>query len=93
MIFLTPRERAIAAFNLREPDDIVPTFELQFQLAEWLLGKRHITREELENASGAEYDRLLHKNAELYLEEAERLDYSLINLSMGRGSQMIWSKQ
>ncbi|MDI6829474.1 MAG: uroporphyrinogen decarboxylase family protein [Armatimonadota bacterium] len=80
---MTPRERAIAAFNLREPDDIVPTFELQFQLAEWLLGKRHITREELENASSAEYDRLLHKNAELYLEEAERLDYSLINLSMG----------
>ncbi|MDH7480732.1 MAG: uroporphyrinogen decarboxylase family protein [Armatimonadota bacterium] len=80
---MTPRERAVAAFELREPDDIVPTFELQFQLAEWLLGKKHVTQEELDMASGAERDRLLHENAELYLEEAERLDYSLINVSMG----------
>ncbi len=80
---MTPRERAIAAFNLREPDDVVPTFELQFQLAGELLGKRHVTREELENASGAERDRLIRANAELYVEEAERLDYSIIALSLG----------
>ena len=80
---MTPRERLIAAFNLKEPDDIVPTFELQFQLAEELLGKRHVSQEELDKASGDEKDRLLRQNAELYIEEAETLDYSQINLSMG----------
>lgn len=80
---MTPRERAAAAFNLQEPDDIVPTFELQFQLAGELLGKRHITQEELQNASGAERQVLIHANAELYVAEAERLDYSIIALSLG----------
>jgi len=79
---LTPRERAIAALNLREPDDIVPTFELQFQLSEALLGKKHVSDEQIDQASPTERDRLLHENAELYIEEAETLDYSLINLSM-----------
>jgi len=49
---LTPRERLIAAFDLKQPDDIVPTFELQFQLAGELLGRTHVTREQLENAAG-----------------------------------------
>ena len=80
---MTPRERLIAAFNLKEPDDIVPTFELQFQLAEELLGKKHVTQEQLDAAEGEERDRLLHENAELYIEEAETLDYSQISLSMG----------
>lgn len=80
---LTPRERLIAAFDLKQPDDIVPTFELQFQLAEELLGKRHVSQEELDSATEAERDRLLHQNAELYIEEAETLDYSGINLTMG----------
>lgn len=80
---MTPRERLIAAFNLEQPDDIVPTFELQFQLSEELLGKKHVSDEELEKATGTRRDRLLHENAELYIEEAERLDYSLIAVNMG----------
>ena len=80
---MTPRERLIAAFNLKEPDDIVPTFELQFQLSEELLGKKHVSQEQLDKATGPERDRLLHENAELYFEEAETLDYSQISLSMG----------
>lgn len=80
---LTPRERLMAAFDLRQPDDIVPTFELQFQLAGELLGKTHVTHEQLDAAAGAERDRLIRENAELYVEEAERLDFSLIALSMG----------
>lgn len=80
---MTPRERLIAAFELRQPDDIVPTFELQFQLAEELLGKKHVSQEQLDQATGVERDRLLHENAELYVEEAESLDYSAINLTMG----------
>ncbi|MCL6630319.1 MAG: hypothetical protein K6U00_12045 [Armatimonadetes bacterium] len=80
---MTPRERLIAALSLRQPDDIVPTFELQFQLAGELLGKTHVTQQQLDEAVGAQRERLLHENAELYIEEAERLDYSLIALSMG----------
>lgn len=80
---MTPKERAIAAFELREPDDIVPTFELQFQLAEELLGKRHVTDKELDEAAPQERERLIKENAELYVEEAERLDYSIIAVSYG----------
>ncbi|MDO8586092.1 MAG: uroporphyrinogen decarboxylase family protein [Armatimonadota bacterium] len=80
---MTPKERAIAAFELREPDDIVPTFELQFQLSEALLGKKHATQRELDEASPGEKDRLLSIEAELYVEEAERLDYSIISVSFG----------
>ncbi|HET6454509.1 MAG TPA: uroporphyrinogen decarboxylase family protein [Armatimonadota bacterium] len=80
---MTPKERLIAAFELREPDDIVPTFELQFQLAEELLGKKHVSQEALDQATPQERDRLLKQNAELYIEEAETLDFSEISLSMG----------
>ena len=31
---MTPKDRAIAALELRQPDDIVPTFELEFQLTD-----------------------------------------------------------
>jgi uroporphyrinogen decarboxylase len=78
---LTPRDRAIAAFKLREPDDIVPTFELQFQLSEELLGRKHMTQKELDEASPNERERLLQDNAELYVAEAERLDYSIISVT------------
>ncbi|HOP80524.1 MAG TPA: uroporphyrinogen decarboxylase family protein [Armatimonadota bacterium] len=80
---MTPKERAIAAFKLQEPDDIVPTFELQFQLSEELLGRKHLTQQELDQASPTERDRLLHENAELYVAEAERLDYSIVSVTYG----------
>ncbi len=81
---MTPKERAIAAFNLTEPDDIVPTFELQFQLSEELLGKKHVFDRELdEAASEDEREKLLNEQAELYVEEAETLDFSIISVTYG----------
>lgn len=80
---MTPRERLVAAFELRQPDDIVPTFELQFQLAGELLGRTHLAHDELEQASGKGRERLIRENAELYVLEAETLDYSLVALSLG----------
>ena len=80
---MTPRERAIAAFELREPDDIVPTFELQFQLAYELLGKSHISDETLDKVGPNERERLIRENAALYVEEAEAMDYSIISILMG----------
>lgn len=80
---MTPKQRAIAAFDLIEPDDIVPTFELQFQLAEELLGKRHVGDKELNEAAPNEREAVLKANAELYFEEAQRLDYSIISVMFG----------
>lgn len=72
---MTPKERAIAALELRQPEDIVPTFELEFQLSQELLGKDF---RPLQGLSGDELDKAVGYNAELYLEIAERLDYSII---------------
>lgn len=72
---MTPKERAIAALELRQPEDIVPTFELEFQLSQELLGKDFLP---LQGLSGDELDKAVGYNAELYLEIAERLDYSII---------------
>lgn len=91
---MTPRERAVAAFELRQPDDIVPTFELQFQLSDELLGKRHVSDKELDEAPSEDArERLIRDNVQLYIEEAERLDYSIIAYNMGpsRGEYMIQS--
>ena len=81
---MTPKERAVAALRLSQPDDIVPTFELQFQLSEELLAKCHVSDKDLDEAASVEArQRLIHQNAELCVEEAETLDYSLIAISYG----------
>jgi len=78
-IHMTPKERAEIALSLGTPDQ-VPTFELEFQLTEELLGKKYLTQAELDKASGAERERLLKENAELFIEVAETLEYSIIPL-------------
>ncbi len=72
---MKPKERAVAALELRAPDDIVPTFELEFQLMEEFFGKDFISYEGL---SGDERDRAIGYNADLWVEMAMRLDYSII---------------
>jgi len=72
---MTPKQRVIAALELRQPDDIVPTFELEFQLSGEFLGKDFV---DLEHLSGTELERGIKHNAELWVEIAERLDYSII---------------
>ena len=72
---MTPKERVIAALELRQPDDIVPTFELEFQLTDEYLGKNFrsygdLTPKELEAA--------IKYNAELFVEIAAKLDYSIL---------------
>ena len=72
---MSPKDRAIAALELREPDDIVPTFELEFQLTQEFFGKDF---KGLRDLSGKELDLNVGYNAELFLEIAENLDYSII---------------
>jgi uroporphyrinogen decarboxylase len=41
---MTPKERAVAALTLKVPD-MVPTFELEFQLEEEMFGRKFITED------------------------------------------------
>jgi uroporphyrinogen decarboxylase len=72
---MTPKQRVIAALELKQPDDIVPTFELEFQLTRELLQKDFANTRDL---SGSDLDKAIAHNAELHLEIAEQLDYSII---------------
>lgn len=75
---MTHKERAVAALNLQVPD-MVPTFELEFQLAEELLGKPIPSTKMLEKTSGKEYEKLLNEIVEATLQVTEILDYSIVN--------------
>lgn len=77
---MSPKEQAIWALERKppRPNSKVPTFELEFQLTQELLGKEYHHAHAFHNATPAERDRFLHENAELYIEVAERLDYSII---------------
>jgi uroporphyrinogen decarboxylase len=72
---MTPKERVIAALELRQPDDIVPTFELEFQLTDEYLGKRFRS---YDNLTPKELEATIKYNAELFVEIAEKLDYSIL---------------
>lgn len=76
----TPKQQAIWALERKppRPNSKVPTFELEFQLTQELLAKEYHHSHEFRNATASERDRLLKENAELYIEVAERLDYSII---------------
>ncbi len=75
----TPKERAIAALERRPPlPGKVPTFELEFQLTQELLGKSFYRGEDWRGVTAAQRQRMLAHNAELYVEVAERLDYAII---------------
>ncbi len=72
---MNPKARAIAALELRKCDDIVPTFEFEFALTQELLGRDFI---DLKEIKGAERERAIKHNAQLRVELAERLDWSII---------------
>ncbi len=72
---MNPKERVIAALELREPDDIVPTFELEFQLTKEFFDKDF---KGLKGLSEKELDLGIGYNDELFIQIAEELDYSII---------------
>lgn len=75
---MTPRQQAIAAFERRKPEGLVPHVELEFQLSEELVGRKALRRDDLRAVSPAERDRLLHENVEHWLAICERLDYCIL---------------
>ncbi|NSW90707.1 MAG: hypothetical protein HPY74_08550 [Firmicutes bacterium] len=74
---MTPKERAVAALTLNVPD-MVPTFELEFQLEEEMFGRRFLRQDDLKDTSPKEREKLLKENAEYMVEVYENLEYSII---------------
>lgn len=74
---MTPKERMIAALNRKIPDR-VPTFELEFQLADELMGRDFLHEEDMKNDSPKERERKLAENAEYLLQVYERLEHDAI---------------
>ncbi len=78
---MTPKQRAIIALERRPPPPgLVPTFELEFQLTQELLGKEFHTGA-FKDATPTERERMIAENAELYVQVAETLDYSIIMIT------------
>lgn len=73
---MTPRERGIAALEGRQPDDIVPTFELVFFLGPEKFGMDWI--DDAEHRTGQDRDSAMKHNAELIVKTAEAYDYSIL---------------
>lgn len=78
---MTPKERAVAALNLKIPD-MVPTFELEFQLEEEMFGKKFVTGDLsavcLEKMSRKEKEEKITRLAEYVVQVYSSLEYSII---------------
>lgn len=71
------RERAIKALN-REQPDYVPTFELEYQLADKVFGKDFLTQRDLLGLFGLQKERAIRENAEYMVYVYSQLGYSII---------------
>jgi len=85
---MTPKERAITAFNLQIPDQI-PTFELGFTLAPEMFGVNlfpaDLNRQVINRLSAADKDRKLNEVAHDIAKVFEALDYCIIPGHFGAG--------
>lgn len=81
MAKMTPKERAVTALNLKIPD-MVPTFELEFQLEEEMFGRKFIAEDldpsNLAKLSLKEKEAKIYKLAEYMVQVYTELEYSII---------------
>jgi len=77
---MKPKDRIIAALELKEPDDMVPHFEMNFQLCFEEFGIDHPERGEIFKASLSQKEKLICQDVELYIRVAERFNWSAIPL-------------
>jgi len=80
---MTPKERMKAAFDFKQQDDLVPFWELEFQIYPEMFGKDLITGHAFAKLSAKEKERAMHYNAELLVEVAEKLGYCAIRQITG----------
>lgn len=85
---MTPKERFITALECKIPDR-VPTFELEFQLADKLFGKDFLRQRELEGLSEKEIDFKLHENAEYLVKVYTHLEHDAICIHYLSGENRI----
>ncbi|HIQ57885.1 MAG TPA: hypothetical protein IAB22_00375 [Candidatus Merdivicinus intestinavium] len=76
---MTHRERAVMALTLQQPD-YVPTFELEYQLADKVFGKDFLTEEQLKGLSPKETEKAVKENAEYMVHVYSELGYSILPL-------------
>lgn len=74
---MTHKERAIKALN-REQPDYVPTFELEYQLADKVFGKDFLTEGDLKGLLGKQKEKAIIENAEYMVYVYSQLGYSII---------------
>lgn len=74
---MTHKERAIKALN-REQPDYVPTFELEYQLADKVFGRDFLTEGDLKGLFGKQRERAIIENAEYMVYVYSQLGYSII---------------
>jgi len=74
---MTPKERAIAALSLRQPDE-VPTLELVFFATKEAFGEEFIPAQNWADLAEKERTAAAEHNARLYVKIAERYGYSII---------------
>lgn len=78
---MTPKERAIAALTLKQPDE-VPTFELEFQLRDEMFGPfpwtwDDLKPEVLDALPSAEAEKRVYEYCAAYSEMYKKLEYSI----------------
>jgi uroporphyrinogen decarboxylase len=76
---MSPAGRMKAALNLKVPDR-VPTFELEFQLTDELVGQDYLRQSQLDGVSSRDRERLIRENAELIITIYEKLGHDAICL-------------
>lgn len=75
---MTPKQNAIRALEMGQPQGLVPTFELEFQLTQELLGREFHVGGLWQKATEKEKEKMFHENAQLFVDIAKRLDYNII---------------
>ena len=90
---MTPKERAITALTLGQPDK-VPTFELEFQVEEEMFGKKFIPDElqpqNIGKLSAKEKEIKICETAEYFAQVYDKLEYSIIP-GYGPMSTELWA--
>ena len=74
---MTPKQRMITALERGIPDR-VPTFELEFQLTEELVGREYLCEDDLRGLSEGEVQQRLRENAQLLVDVYTRLEHDAI---------------
>jgi uroporphyrinogen decarboxylase len=80
VILITPRESLLMALTGQRPDGLVPHLELEYQLTEITPGIEQVALRDhmLKDVTGAERQERLKRNAQMWVDVAERFQWSCL---------------